>query len=208
MPPRSRALSVIPSQPPSLLTAPQAQTQMVCQSSMPMVSVPIPQTIQQLTINQVLHTLGKHSQEKKQRKYLTKNRQTGLTSSNGTQTNITFAIDRSSTSLPWPITANSTSVTFNQTLDLYIVPTNGSFTQVGFSTNTSVPTGGVTTGFGWYGKSVAYAASDSDYQLRFWATNTTTTGVFALYWNANTVATDTPVGAFPVAIKSTPPASV
>ncbi|TVY46607.1 hypothetical protein LOCC1_G001842 [Lachnellula occidentalis] len=131
--------------------------------------------------------------------------QTGLTSFNGTQTNITFAVDLTSTTTPWPITANSTSVTFNETLDLYIVPTNGSFTQVGFATNTSVPTGGVTTGFGWYGKSVAYAASESDYQLRFWAANTTTTGVYALYWNDNTAVTEPIDGAFPVAIKSTPP---
>ncbi|TVY29639.1 hypothetical protein LHYA1_G001017 [Lachnellula hyalina] len=134
--------------------------------------------------------------------------QTGFASPNGTQTNITFAIDRTSTTTPWPITANSTSVTFNSTLDLYIVPTNGTFTQVGFAANSSVPTGGVTTGFGWYGKSVAYAASDSDYQLRFWATNTTTTGIYALYWNDNTATSDTPEGAFPVAIKSTPPPTV
>lgn len=36
----------------------------------------------------------------------------------------------------------------------------------------------------------------------FWASNTTTTGVYALYWNA----AGTPVtGYFPVVLKSTPP---
>ncbi|TVY21456.1 hypothetical protein LARI1_G000618 [Lachnellula arida] len=135
--------------------------------------------------------------------------QTGLDSTNGTQTNITFTLDRSSTTTPWTITANSTTVTFNETLDLYIVPTSGSFTQVGFSTNTSLPTGAVTTGFGWYGKSVAYATNSSEYELSFWASNTTTTGVYGLYWNANTaVGNDNPTGAFPVAIKSTPPTAV
>ena len=62
------------------------------------------------------------------------------------------------------------------------MPTNGSYTQVGFvSTNGTAPTGAVTTGFAFFGTQVAYAASDSDYELMFWATSTNETGIYGLY---------------------------
>jgi hypothetical protein len=65
---------------------------------------------------------------------------------------------------------------------MYIVPTNASYTQVGFiSTNGTAPTGAVTTGFAWFGTQVAYAASASDYELMFWATETNATGIYGLY---------------------------
>ena len=100
----------------------------------------------------------------------------------GTATNITFTTDSSDTTVPWTIEANSTTVSFNETLELYIVPTNGSYAQVGFvSTSGKVPTGGVTTGFSWFGTQVAYAASASDYELMFWATPTNTTDIYGLY---------------------------
>lgn len=75
--------------------------------------------------------------------------QSGLSNAS-TQNNVTFATDSSSTTTPWPITANPTSVSFNETLYLYIVPTTGAFTQVGFAANSSVPADGVTTGFTWF----------------------------------------------------------
>lgn len=125
---------------------------------------------------------------------------TTLDESTGTQTNITFATSDDTTT-PWSITANSTIVSFNETNYLYIIPSSGGFEQVGFSTNSSLPTGAVNEGFAWFGKSVAYAASSSDYQLMFYGLATNTTGVYGLYWNAGTL-TD---GAFPVAVKSTPP---
>ena len=123
----------------------------------------------------------------------------------GTTTNITFTSDSEDTSVPWTIAANSTSVSFNETYEMYIVPTSGSFTQVGFtstSSNSSLPSGAVTTGFGWFGTSVAYVANASDYELMFWAASTNVTGIYALYWDAFGTPTN---GSFPVALKSTPP---
>lgn len=69
-----------------------------------------------------------------------------LNGSTGIQTNITFATS-DDTITPWSIAANSTSVTFNETQYMYIIPSSGGFEQVGFATNASVPTGGVTSGF-------------------------------------------------------------
>ncbi|PVH70989.1 hypothetical protein DL98DRAFT_540402 [Cadophora sp. DSE1049] len=118
-------------------------------------------------------------------------------------TNITFTVDNSDTTVPWTIAANSSSAAFDETLSIYIIPTSGSFTQVGFSTEPSLPTGAVDTGFAFFGKSVAYAASDSDYQLSFWGNATTTDGVYALYWNGGD--SSIPEGAFAVTVKSTAP---
>lgn len=73
----------------------------------------------------------------------------------GTSTNITFLINVDDTTVPWTIESNSTTSTFNQTLELYIIPTSGSYEQVGFvSTNGTAPTGAVTTGFAWFGTQV------------------------------------------------------
>lgn len=97
-------------------------------------------------------------------------------------------------------------VSFNETLELYIVPTTGSFAQAGFvsaSDNSSAPDGAVTTGFTWYGSTVAYAASDSDYQSMFWANVTEDPSVWELIWNA--ASTDLPTGSFPVTLKKTAP---
>jgi hypothetical protein len=75
------------------------------------------------------------------------------------------------------------------------------------------------------GTQVAYAASESDYELLFWATSTNETGIYGLYvriypacsvlkevadckilqWNA---AGSPSNGSFPVVIKSTPPTVV
>jgi hypothetical protein len=100
----------------------------------------------------------------------------------GISTNITFVTDPSDDTVAWTISADSTTVSFNETLELYIVPTNTSYTQVGFvSTTATAPTGAVTTGFAWFGTQVAYAASESDYELMFWATSTNETGIYGLY---------------------------
>ena len=100
----------------------------------------------------------------------------------GTSTNITFTTDSSDDTIPWTIGANSTTVSFNETLELYIVPANTSYTQVGFVSSTgTAPTGAVTTGFAWFGTQVAFAASESDYELMFWATSTNETGIYGLY---------------------------
>ncbi|KAF4629955.1 hypothetical protein G7Y89_g8183 [Cudoniella acicularis] len=127
--------------------------------------------------------------------------QKGLDDVTRVQTNITFGGDSSDSSVPWPIYANSSTVTFNETLYMYILPSSGAFSQVGFATNSSLPDGAVDTGFAWFGTSVAYAASESDYELMFWGLNTTTDGVYGLYWNGGAI-TD---GAFPITLKSTPP---
>ncbi|RDL37516.1 uncharacterized protein BP5553_04949 [Venustampulla echinocandica] len=134
---------------------------------------------------------------------------TPLDGAAGTQTNITVT-PSSDISKPWQVHANSSTTSFNKILDfndilyMYIIPSSASFEQVGFATISDVPAGGVTTGFTLFGKSVAYAASESSYQLGFWALATNTTGVYGLYWNAGTALE----GAFPVTIKSTPPTVV
>jgi hypothetical protein len=89
---------------------------------------------------------------------------------------------------------------------LYIITTSGSFSQVGFlSTNDTASAGQTTSGFTFFGTSVAYAANDSDYQMKFWATSTNTTGVWKLMWNANGNLESNSV---PVVLKSTPPVSL
>jgi hypothetical protein len=91
---------------------------------------------------------------------------------------------------------------------MYIVPTDDSFTQVGFasSNSSSLPTGAVTTGFAFFGTSVAYAESDSNYELMFWGNTTTTDGVYALYWNAG--SSSAPTASFAVTVKITPPVAL
>ncbi|KAK2625166.1 hypothetical protein QTJ16_005535 [Diplocarpon rosae] len=120
-----------------------------------------------------------------------------------TSTVVNFSYDDADTSVPWTIASNTSSVTFNETLTLYIIPTSGTFAQIGFAANDSLPEGAVNTGFGFYGSAVAYAASESDYQLSFWAKATSTRGVFGLYWKAT--GTSRPNGAFPVTVKNTAP---
>ena len=70
---------------------------------------------------------------------------------------------------------------------LYIVPTDGSFSQVGFyssSGNSSLPTGGTTTGFILFGNYLSYIASDGTMEQQFWAQATDTEGTWKLMWNA------------------------
>jgi hypothetical protein len=86
---------------------------------------------------------------------------------------------------------------------MYIVPTNGSFSAVGFAS--SLPTGAVDTGFAFFGTNVAYAASSSNYKLLFWGSNTSVSGIYQLNWNA--AATTLPDSAFPVTVKTTAPVS-
>jgi len=146
-------------------------------------------------------------------------------------TNITFTLDPDSTTTAWTISPNSTTVSFNSTKSMYIVPTTGDFTQVGFSSsNDTLPTYAVTTGFTFFGTNVAYvfslgtnipwitflkvtadpdiiryAANGSNYELLFWAAATNTSGLYALYWNAAASNGNMVNGSFPVTVKTTPP---
>jgi hypothetical protein len=127
-------------------------------------------------------------------------------SNSSVTTPITFTVDADDTTVAWTIQPNSSAVSFNSTKSMYIVATTGSYAAVGFADSTdTLPTGAVTTGFAFFGTSVAYAASESDYEMMFWASNSSTSGVYALYWNA--AATSLPDGAFPVTVKTTAPVS-
>lgn len=110
----------------------------------------------------------------------------------------------SSITIPWTVSSNDSTITDSPTL--YIVPTSGSFTQVGFydssssstyhafpyptlqltllSPGSTLPTGAVTTGFTLFGTSLAYQATDGSFELQFWGQATNTTGVWELIWNA------------------------
>ncbi|KFY81323.1 hypothetical protein V500_11531 [Pseudogymnoascus sp. VKM F-4518 (FW-2643)] len=100
--------------------------------------------------------------------------------------NITFSTtDTTSETATWNIT--STNSVFSTTPSLYIVPTNNTFSQVGFynsSNNSSLPTGGVTTGFFLFGNYLSYIASDGTMQQQFWAQATDINGTWKLMWNA------------------------
>lgn len=122
-------------------------------------------------------------------------------------TNITFIEDPDDDTVPWYIAANSTdsnsTAPFTGNPMFYIVPTTNAFQQAGFVANSSdAPTGAVTTGFTWFGANVAYAASESDYEMMFWAVDTNTTDLWALYWNSNGTTVD---NAIPITLKSTSP---
>lgn len=124
-------------------------------------------------------------------------------------TNISFTVDPASKTTAWTIAPNTTNsssnVTFNRTLSMYIVIASMDFQQVGFaSSNDTLPSGATATGFTFIGTSAAYAASESDYQMQFWASTTNVTDLYALFWNGGGNAT-TPNGSFPVVLKSTPP---
>jgi hypothetical protein len=64
------------------------------------------------------------------------------------------------------------------------------------------PTGATTSGFTWYGTILAYYDSDDNLEMKFWATPTNTTGVWALKWNSDGTSDGVSV---PVVLKSTPP---
>ncbi|OBT58233.1 hypothetical protein VE04_01301 [Pseudogymnoascus sp. 24MN13] len=112
----------------------------------------------------------------------------GSTPLNGASvaSNITFSTtDPASETATWNVT--STNAAFSTTPLLYIVPTDSAFTQVGFygsSNNSSLPTGGVTTGFVLFGNYLSYIASDGTMQQQFWAQATDTIGTWKLMWNA------------------------
>ncbi|RFU23840.1 hypothetical protein B7463_g12497, partial [Scytalidium lignicola] len=117
--------------------------------------------------------------------------------------------DPSSSSATWTVTANNSA--FSTTPSLYIVPTNGSFVQAGFysssNSSSSLPTGGVTTGFMLFGNSLAYLASNGMMEQQFWAQATDTNGTWKLMWNAGGEGGITVDGhaIAPVNIKTTAP---
>lgn len=109
------------------------------------------------------------------------------------------------TTTEWSASSNDSSFPSNSPV-LYIIPTTDAFDQVGFvGSNETAPTGAVTTGLTFFGTSVAYAASDSDYQMSFWAQPTNTTGVWALMWNSSGAPEDDSV---PVTLKSVAPLQI
>lgn len=131
-------------------------------------------------------------------------------SNDSTATNVTFTVDPSDTAVAWTITANrtgqvNTTSPFTGSPMFYIVPSSGSFEQAGFVANTTnAPTGAATTGFAWFGTSVAYAASDSDYELSFSAVDTGIENLWKLYWNSDGTQYENSTA---VILKKTPPTS-
>ncbi|KAH6714083.1 hypothetical protein DL95DRAFT_449242 [Leptodontidium sp. 2 PMI_412] len=122
--------------------------------------------------------------------------------------NITFNEDPSDDTVAWTITANSTNASSIDGMQLYITPTSGSFTQVGFvtSTNTSLPTGAVTTGFSWFGKNAAYDDPSGAVNLFYWAEPVSDTdGLWRLMWNQAGTPSN---GSVPVTLKNTAPLPV
>lgn len=108
--------------------------------------------------------------------------------------------------MPWTVTklkSNDTS-----TYDFYINTSTGSFTQAGFynnQTDGALAADLSTTGFTYMGSEVAYAASESDYQEKFWARTTNATGIWQLMWNVDGALEADSV---PITLKSfAPPAS-
>lgn len=116
--------------------------------------------------------------------------------------------DPSDDTVAWTITANSTNASSIDGMQLYITPTSGSFTQVGFvtSTNTSLPTGAVTTGFSWFGKNAAYDDPSGAVNLFYWAEPVSDTdGLWRLMWNQAGTPSN---GSVPVTLKNTAPLPV
>jgi hypothetical protein len=119
-------------------------------------------------------------------------------------TDVTFKAGKDNTSVPWSIAPQNSTVTFPKTMTLYIVPASGSFQQVGFASSSDLPDGAVNMGFAFFGTQVAYVQSTSNWQMSFWGNSTTTSGVWALYWNGGGDDNSLP-GSFPVVVKTTPP---
>lgn len=99
---------------------------------------------------------------------------------------------------------------FSATPALYIVPTNNTFTQVGFytsSNSSSLPTGGVTTGFELFGNALSYITSDGTLEQQFWAEATDASDTWKLMWNAGGEGGVTVDGyaITPVTVKTTAP---
>jgi len=123
----------------------------------------------------------------------------------------TVSSDLASDTSPWYAYSDTSLWSANQAPALYIVNTTKAYDPVGFmtiggnstaSTNTTVPAGATTVGLTWYGTTVAFVGSDGDYETSFYATNTTTAGVYNLLWNqANTYDSS----AVPITLKRTAP---
>ncbi len=100
-------------------------------------------------------------------------------------------------------TSNSTG---NSVGALYIVDSDASFAAAGFITNNStVPSGAVTSGFRLFGGQLVYLDSNGTMEAQFWATTTSSTGVWSLMWNSAGTSEDNSV---PVAIKTKAPAAL
>ncbi|KAK6584113.1 hypothetical protein PZA11_003843 [Diplocarpon coronariae] len=116
---------------------------------------------------------------------------------------ITFTVEDEDRSIPWTIEPHTDTVTFNETMAMYIKPIRGTFAQIGFASLDNLPAGSTTAGFTFYGNSVAYGAGDPTIELTFWGNKTSTHGVFGLYWDAH--SNNRPSTAFPVALRKIAP---
>jgi hypothetical protein len=106
--------------------------------------------------------------------------------------------------MAWPIAPVTSTIIFNETMSLSIIPESGSFNQVGFTPSNDLPDGAVDIGFALFGTQVAYVESTTNWEMSFWGNRTTTAGCWALYWNGGGAA-DRMSGSFPVVVKITPP---
>ncbi|KAH8585413.1 hypothetical protein B0O99DRAFT_679416 [Bisporella sp. PMI_857] len=117
--------------------------------------------------------------------------------------NVILSTDSTDSSTPWTISSNTTSISG---ASMYIIPTSSSTEQVGFVTsNGTTPTGAATTGFTWFGTTLAYITSDGNYEMKFWAVATNETDLWSLVWNSDGALIE---NATPVTLKRTTPAVV
>jgi hypothetical protein len=101
------------------------------------------------------------------------------------------------------LTVTSNTTTSITGSELYIVPTSGSSQQLGFvASDGTPPADAVTTGFIWDGTILAYEASSSDIQMKFWARPTNNSAVWTLEWNSDGISQGDSVS---VVLKTTPP---
>ncbi|KAG4443421.1 hypothetical protein IFR05_001100 [Cadophora sp. M221] len=109
--------------------------------------------------------------------------------------------DVSSTGAAWNATAANTTSSIGS---FFIVNSDSSYAAAGFlNSSSTVPTGGVTTGFRVYGGQVVLV-SDGALLSQFWATPSDVEGVYSLMWNSDGTSQDNSV---PVALKTMAPST-
>ncbi|KAF2995156.1 hypothetical protein E8E14_000700 [Neopestalotiopsis sp. 37M] len=121
---------------------------------------------------------------------------------NGTDTSglfeVKWTIDTTGTAA-WNVSLNSTE----DDASFYIVPDGDGYVPVGFTINDTAPDGAATVGFVLYGSDIMFASGDT-YLYQFWASNTSTTGLWNVTWNVDGDKAD---GSVPVMLKPKAPSS-
>lgn len=131
--------------------------------------------------------------------------ETGLAviAANGTNTSslydVKWTIDTTGKSA-WNVSLNSTE----DDASFYIVPDGDGYVPAGFTMNDTAPDGAETMGFVLYGSDIMFASGDT-YLYQFWASNTSTTGLWNLTWNVDGDSSDGSV--VPVMLKAKAPSS-